>query len=660
MYFIVGIWYNPETNVTHFYRYYVDTDTIVHTTSAGYVREDYLLEEGSLLGSVCEGSQLRNYYYDGGVTDGTPSVSSSLSGNDLSCCTISVSDFQVQKTNNTDLVTPAGTITISSTALDINDYEASINGGTSYITAVGGQIQFTGKSSGTYNILIREIDGVCFVSTQTILQDIITYPPLIIEEIVTPSDFCPVFYPIETQFELVNNQASVKSDLSGTYLTVATSDGRDYFLTKPIFRVLNNADYAGTYEITEFDDSVVPNKFYFDATYTTDQTVIFVPFGQQVFNVFAETSFNTFEKIADVAVSPDTVGIYKVRSEGFLQSVFDIQNPYTMEEINLSRKFYIIPASFDLLNPASIKTAVFSAVSSLDSYLDELTPLAPIPINFINEQTEKGYPVLFSRLNLDTNRVSNVLSSGDTDILTTASELYIPALPDNTYRVQWINDIGPIGAYSVSPSLPSWIVKNSSPSDTIDLTINTITGSGGDYSPDDYSNNDYSIYGFNSIVGCYEYDFYDGVTLIFTLRICVYPVQAINMICGKNLYNIAWVNQTGGWSSFVFEGKKTVGMSVGKVKDFKRNGELRKSSVDDIYTEVEVSFSNKTIRELMFISSLRTSIQAYLFNDSSDQWDIPIYITREDFPVYQLPFRQVEVNGSFTFLYSEEIKMQKQ
>jgi hypothetical protein len=200
-----------------------------------------------------------------------------------------------------------------------------------------------------------------------------------------------------------------------------------------------------------------------------------------------------------------------------------------------------------------------------------------------------------------------------------------------------------------------------SASDTVKLDIETVDETFGDYNPDDYNEDDYLTSGINGIVGCHEFEFSDGVTPLFTLRICVFPTQAVNNACaGDSAFNIAWINREGGWSSYIFEGKKSYGVDMGKVKTYKKNRELKRSSVEEVYNTAEVALANKSIQDMKFISSLRYSIQAYLWSESTQQWSIPIILDKDNFNEYSTPFRQIEVEEAFTFRYAEEVVIQTQ
>ncbi len=432
--------------------------------------------------------------------------------------------------------------------------------------------------------------------------------------------------------------------------------------TLPIIKLIDNEDYEGTYQITSVDDVDDPQKFYLDLDFTTEQVALFVPFDREIFQLFAEVSFENYQKIADITAYPDETGEYLLRLEGFLQSVFEVMNPLNNGiEITLLRKYYVVPLDFDMEDAPTILNSVYSAIPDLTNYLGTLIPLGPAPINFINEQTQRGFPVLFSYIDTATGRVVNITSSDQTDIVSTSDSVFISALPLNVYTLTWVNPLGAIGSLNVTPALPAWITMTHPSPDTIVLQIDTGAGIGTpDYDGDDYDGDDYLTGGPNAIVGCYSFVFKDGATFLFTLEICVYPLQKADGICPENIANIAWVNQEGGWSSYVFDGRKTYGKDISTVRTYKRGTQLKRSNVEDVYDVVEVNIVNKSIKDLVFISSLRQSIQAYLYDDNTLQWSIPIFIDKDSFPVYTVPFKQIQVVDKFTFRMANEIIIQTQ
>lgn len=648
---------SPDDTIDR-YRYDTSDDSIAHDTfmvGSGVLGPIHPVF-GTVMYQECQAGDLVQYK----STGGSGSINKVTIVDSPTCCTLALSDFSIVRTNNTNLLTPNGKIEITAPVLDIGDYEATIDGGGSWVTQVGSIITFDSLPAGSYTVIIREISGVCNVSSVVIVSDNITYPPLIVEEQTLPALYSPVFQPIEIVYRLANNEATIKEDGGGTYLEVVSEDAKEYLATLPIIKILDNTDYGGKWQVLSVDDVDDPEKFYISAVYTSDQVVLFVPFDKQVFQIFAEVAFNNYQKIADVAEYPnETSGEYELRLEGFLQSVFEVNQPINQgDEITLLRKYYVVPRDFDMEDAPTTLNAVYSAVKTLTPFLGTLIPLGPAPINFINDQTAKGLPVLFSYIDLTVGRVKNITSSQQTDIVASGETVYIPGLPFNEYDLTWINPAGAIGSLNVTPALPAWITLESSPSDTVKLHIDLTQGGTGDYDGSDYDEDDYLTGGPNSIVGCYEFEFTDGVTPLFTLLICVFPVQSSNISCGG--LNLAWINREGGWSSYVFEGRKTYLHNIGEVKEYKKSTELRRSTVENVYDGIEVDVTDKSIKDLIFIKSLRQSIQAFLFDDDTAQWSIPIVLDKQNTAVYTEPFKQVEVSQKIVFKLAEEVTIQSQ
>lgn len=651
--------------------WYFDTDTDIVEPIVAFVEPHGLSGEffppfGTLIFQDCISGDLVQYttkFIDVGYfADILHYLNKTVTPNSITCCTLAPGDFSIVKTNNTSAVTPNGSIVITSGTVTISDYEASINGGGSWVSSVGSSITFSGLTAGTYTILIRNIGGICYTSTQAIIADSITYPPLYISESLShlPVMYSPVFFPITIGFTLDNATGTIKSDVGGTYIEVPTTDGREYLATLPIIRIIGSV-YSGKYQVLSVNNPTTPTKFYIGATYSVDENISFVPFDRQVFQLFAEKSIGNIVKIADISVYADDAGEYRMRLEGFLQSVFQVNQPISNgNEPTLLRLYYVVPRDFDMLNPPTVLRAVYSAVPDLSSFLGDLIPLGPSPINFINEQTQKGFPVLFSYIDLSEGRIKNVTSSDQTNIYSTSPVVYIPGIPLNTYDVTWVNPLGAIDDLNSDPALPVWITLQPSALDTVSLHIDTNVFVGiGDYDADDFDPVDYLIGGLNSIVGCYSYEFKDGETTLFTLNICVYPVQSANTECVDG-FNIAWINKEGGWSSYVFGGRKTFGRDIGDVKTYKKEKQLRRSSVSNVYDTAEITISVKSIEDLTFIASLMQSVQAYLYSDSTLQWSTPIILDKDDFEIYSTPFKQVDVSRTFKFRYAEEITVQTQ
>jgi hypothetical protein len=122
--------------------------------------------------------------------------------------------------------------------------------------------------------------------------------------------------------------------------------------------------------------------------------------------------------------------------------------------------------------------------------------------------------------------------------------------------------------------------------------------------------------------------------------------------------NIAWLNTLGGWQSFIFLGKKTEGRAIGDVKIMKSSANvLKKTSIEDVYKTI-ITPSGFISEEMVdYVTELKYSIQAYLWNSTTSAWDIPIIIDSND-------FADLKKQGSgfykydFSFRYANEIIVQ--
>jgi hypothetical protein len=652
----VGRKYEGESSGnTAEYFYNTVTTVVSFTEYAGGAGSEFP-SIGTVIYSECDGADLNEWIYNGGDSQATIDINTNVDTDSPQCCTINPSDFTFGidgDSGSTD-----GVINITSGVVAVDDYEASIDGG-AFVQGSLGLIQFSTLTPGTKEIVIKAITGVCFATVTVYVPDVSESFPFVLD-ITEPSQFMPVFYPISFVAAFADNIILVTQNGVNTVVETSDTNVYSYLQANPRIR-LYGSSYVGTYLLTVLNST----QFIIDVAYSGDESSFFVPMDNQVFFLFCEREFNTFIKIAEIASAADVNGNFNIRVEGFLQSEFELNPPVDGDEITLGRKYYLQARDYE--STSVIRTAVYSAIESLTPYLESLVPLGPAPLNFINQSTGKGIPVLFSWLNTTSGRVVNVISSKHTDIIST-NDIVLGALPCNQYAIEWIKAAGNLNGSVVSdPALPSWISMTTG-TNRINLEIDTCSGDGGDYEADDFLSDDYLTAGFNGLTGCYGFELSDDDGLLFTLSICIYQIQQeASNVCPDNAFNIAWINRQGGWNSYVFasdskdKSKKALGFNVGDSTNYKRDTELKKSSVQDVYETVTVLFSLKNQRELLFIAGLRKSIQAYLFNDSTQAWDIPIYIDVESFPTYSLPFNQAsDGNGSFTFRYSNELRVQRQ
>lgn len=652
-------WYDTNSSTSYFQDFPGNADNSVPP------------EIDDVIYETCSSGDLIQYIYEGGIlTDNSTypdeqpgttisnvSILTQTIGGSPVCCSIDLADFLITTTPNQSISPPYnGSITIASAesgyqveVVLLSTNELILD----WTNLVGSQL-VENLNTGNYRVRIRLGTGACLVSTTIkVLQQTVNVGfDMVVNELDT---YLPVFNPIQFEFQFTGNTIQVRQDGTGTYITTASVELQAFLNTLPTVRLFDSADYGGTYYI----ESSVGNKYYINATYTSDQDAKLIPADRQSFSLVCEQSIGNFVEIAEISCSADVDGKYVVRVEGFLQSQFRVNPPEADIDFSLSKKFYCIPSSFDLVDSYTIYTGVYSVMESLDNYLPELTPLGPSPISFIDKETGKGLPTVFSYIDdVDSKRVRNIYTSVETSLIEAGPEVNIQAIPFEEYSVEWIRGSA-IADLQVSPALPDWITVVSSDNGKVVLNIVTQTETGGDYDPNDYNSTDYLTGGINAIVGCYEFVFSDGETELFTLSICVYPAQQISEVCGDG-YNLAWVNRQGGWNNFIFDGRRSFGVDVGSVEDFKDGLVSRHSIIEGVFDNCELLFSNRTKKDLILISTLKYSIQAYLYNTQTKQWDIPITIDRSSFPTYSEPFNQANVSGSIRFKYAKELKVQRQ
>ena len=123
--------------------------------------------------------------------------------------------------------------------------------------------------------------------------------------------------------------------------------------------------------------------------------------------------------------------------------------------------------------------------------------------------------------------------------------------------------------------------------------------------------------------------------------------------------NIAWKNRDGAWENYIFYSRKTFKKEIGDKTVFKSTGLIRKYvSIDDVYNGRDVPSGLIPSLHLDKVEEMKYTIQAYLWNEVSANWDIPILIDASSFNLKQ------EGNGfyeyNFSFIYATQLKVQNQ
>lgn len=429
-------------------------------------------------------------------------------------------------------------------------------------------------------------------------------------------------------------------------------------------RILNGA-YLGVYRIIEIIPGTSPrlvlNTPYIGSTAATGSSR-WAPNGAQAFQLIAgysegaEASTKPWQAVAEIQVSPNNAGQYRFDVSGFLRSRFSITTPAAGPNVPISLRYTV---------RLKTETALPTDTGALTAYygLEALSlpqqggeePVGERPILFFGNA-----PTLYS-LALAKGIINNFLANPDAGASTVSgAEIDLRLLSCQPASVNWTGT-GPTAGFTTDPALPSW-VQATAAGNLIELIINPCSAGVGDYLSADYNPEDYLTGGqINSITGCFSYDFSLGGSPLFTLNICIDPISELITVCPSDVLNFAWINQRGGFSSFAVECKYDNGREFGSdntVVD--ATGTLKRVEFRDVYDTTEVRGGVLSKNQLDLLTSLRSSIQAFLFNLETQAFDIPVVIDRSSFRTYGNRFNQAETRFSFRFRRSKQVAIQTQ
>jgi hypothetical protein len=129
--------------------------------------------------------------------------------------------------------------------------------------------------------------------------------------------------------------------------------------------------------------------------------------------------------------------------------------------------------------------------------------------------------------------------------------------------------------------------------------------------------------------------------------------------CCDNQCNIAWLNLQGGWQNYIFTGIKTFEVDQDSGNTFKiLNKTIKWSERKEVYNAVVCTTGSIPKAHVDYLDSLRYSIQAFLYNSTTNAFDIPILIDSDSFVKYTS--RQKLFDVSIRFLKAKEIQVQRQ
>lgn len=123
--------------------------------------------------------------------------------------------------------------------------------------------------------------------------------------------------------------------------------------------------------------------------------------------------------------------------------------------------------------------------------------------------------------------------------------------------------------------------------------------------------------------------------------------------------NIAWLNRQGGWQNYIFTGIRTYEIEQESGSTFKTIDKVKKwAEKTEVFEAVICTTGNVPRSHIDYIDSLRYSIQAYLFNEQTQKFDIDILLDSESYTKYTS--RQKFFDVAIRFLKTKEIIIQSQ
>lgn len=160
-------------------------------------------------------------------------------------------------------------------------------------------------------------------------------------------------------------------------------------------------------------------------------------------------------------------------------------------------------------------------------------------------------------------------------------------------------------------------------------------------------------------LGTYDIEFklFTGDLYYVRVNVIVGAYDLYSNCCGDR--NIAWLNIEGGWQNYIFSGIKTFDVEIVDSKQFKTSGLVQKhSEITGVYTGELISTGDIPKEHADALDSLKRSIQAFLYNDDTEAWDIPILLDVGSYTKYKSNDKFWDVRVKF--IYAEEILVQTQ
>jgi hypothetical protein len=484
----------------------------------------------------------------------------------------------------------------------------------------------------------------------------------VINQISAPAQGSAVFTPMVYEFAFTSNTCFFV-DLSGVAAIDVANAYTPLVAVGDEVRILNGA-YLGVYRITEITPGsslrLTLNTPYIGSSTATGSNT-WTPNGSQDFQLIAGysaglgSSEKPWQITDEIRVSPNNSGIYRFDVSGFLRSRFSITAPVQGANVPISLRYLVrLKTATAIPDDANALTAYYGLAALTGNQQTGLEPVGERPILFFGNA-----PTLYS-LALEKGIINNFIENPEAPASTTSGAVVsFRLLSCQPRTLTWLGAAATSG-FTVSPALPSWI-QATAVGNNIQLIFNPCTAGVGDYLAADYNPLDYLTGGqINSITGCFSYVFSKSGTL-FTLNVCVDPISEIIDVCPADVLNFAWLNQRGGFSSLAVECKYDNGREFGgdsTVVD--ATNTLKRVEFRDVYDFTEARGGVVSRNQIDLLTSLRSAIQVFLYNNSTQAFDIPVVIDRTSFRTYGNRFNQAETRFSFRFRKSRQVNIQTQ
>ena len=479
----------------------------------------------------------------------------------------------------------------------------------------------------------------------------------------SPNDYTSVFRPIQINYEWQDNLCLVYN-VSGSLGIRVDIDFSGSVAIGDFVQVLNGS-YKGGYKVQSLSDDA--NYLYI----VTDGTFVSLDPLSNKFNIDARQVFELYagyttgagatekpyQKIADISVAINPTSYkFEIDLQSYLRSYYTINNPEAGKDYGLSLQWQIKPIAGSL---TAFKFSYYASEVINPAIVGTQTPLGNVPLTFLNENTLGNIPTFLSLIESTENAVLNIATSNDT-VTTTSTTPIIYLVSGQSTTLEIIKASGDWGTMTLSPT-QSWINIVSTVGNTVTITIDANTSVNGDYSSVDYNSVDYLTTGINSLAGTYSFDLLEDAIDVGDITVNVYPTLQVRSICQKNTLNFAFLNRSGGWNSIALECKYIKGYDIGGAQTYLDAGSiLRRTEVQDVYQSYAVNVDLMTTFELDLLSRMRTSVQAYLYNDTSLAFDIPIIIDASSFQTYGNKQRQPDRGARFGFRVATKEVIQTQ